>query len=73
MDTSGKRLDLNLYPKGYTDSIRRELTQFEPGFPLTREHAHVGLAPIVLTESCPSLGRNKKGGVVPPITQWPLF
>jgi len=73
IDASGKHLGINLGLKGCTGSVRRELPHLEPGFPLTREHTHVGLAPIVLTESCPSLGRNKKGGVVPPITQWPLF
>jgi len=37
------------------------------------EHTHVGCTPIVLTESRPSLGPSKMGGVFPPITQWPLF
>ena len=40
---------------------------------ITAESTRVGLTPSVFIESCPSLGQNKKGGVVPPVTQWPLF
>jgi len=29
---------------------------------------HVGLTPSVLTESCPSLGRSRTGGAIPPDT-----
>lgn len=71
--TWGERLGINLGPKGCPGSVRRELPRSEPGFSITREHTHVGLAPIVLNGSCPSLGQNRKGGAVPPVTQWPLF
>ena len=63
---SGKRLGINFGLKGCTGSVRRQLPHLEPGFPLTREHTHVGLTPIVLTESRPSLGRNNVGGAFPP-------
>ena len=36
------------------------------------ESTHVGLTPSVLTESCPSLGRSRKGGAVPPETNGQL-